>query len=109
MVSVSVVLLEVSSLAAGALAQSFQERVKVELVRVEVLATDRDGHPVTNLRPSAIRVRIDGKPVAIEGFEAPGVALRELPVAQTLQTPAPNNATVTATPAPAATTHAHQP
>jgi len=42
--------------AAGALAQSFQERVNVELVRVELLATDRQG-AVWLVRSGRVRLK----------------------------------------------------
>jgi hypothetical protein len=46
-------------------AQGFRERVDVELVRVEMLATDGQGQPVKGLRPDEVQVRVadfSGKP-----------------------------------------------
>ncbi len=76
-------------MAAGALAQSFQERVRVELVRVELLATDRQGRPVVGLSPAEIQIRVDGKAVPIESFEAPTPSLPEIPVAGAPPVPPP--------------------
>jgi len=52
-------------------AQSFREKVAVEFVRIEVLATDRQGRPIRDLRPEEIRLSVDGHPAGIEGLEAP--------------------------------------
>jgi VWFA-related protein len=76
-----------SSLAVGALALAaaapmqtqtaeappalFGERVDVEVVNVDVVVTDRDGHRVTDLERDEFELRIDGRPVAIEYFAAP--------------------------------------
>jgi hypothetical protein len=63
-----------------AAAQTFRERVNVELDRVELLATDGRGRFVAGLRPSEIRVTVDGRPVSVESFEAPSL-LPDLPTA----------------------------
>jgi VWFA-related protein len=85
-------------------AQGFRERVDVELVRVELLARDGRGQFLTDLRPSEIRVTVDGKPVAIESFEAPTL-LPVIPSAPPRpETPplAASGAVAAASPAPAA-------
>jgi VWFA-related protein len=79
-------------------AQTFRERVDVELVRVELLAMDGHGRSVANLRPSEIRVTVDGTPVSFESFEAPSL-LPDLPTAP--PRPAPTLETAAAVPAPA--------
>lgn len=68
--------------AASVVAQTFRERVEVELVRVELLATDGKGHAVTRLRPTEVHVKVDGRPVTIESLEAPVPSLPELPAAR---------------------------
>jgi len=83
--------------AAGALAQSFQERVHVELVRVELLATDRQGRAFTGLRPTEIQIKVDGREVKIESFEVPSTPLPDLPTALPRPTAAAATAS-TATP-----------
>ena len=50
----------------------FGERVDVEVVNVDVVVTDRAGNRVTDLGRDDFELRIDGKPVAIEYFAAPG-------------------------------------
>jgi VWFA-related protein len=81
-------------------AQGFRERVDVELVRVELLARDARGRFFTDLRPSEIRITVDGKPVAIESFEAP-VLLPEIPSAPPRREPPPPAVSAAAAPAPA--------
>ncbi|HKF45510.1 MAG TPA: VWA domain-containing protein [Thermoanaerobaculia bacterium] len=56
---------------ANVAAQGFRERVDVEIVRLEVLATDSQGHPVRDLKAGDLRATVDGKPVSIDGFETP--------------------------------------
>jgi VWFA-related protein len=63
-------------------AQTFREQVNVELVRVEILATDANGRPVRGLRASQLRVKVDGRTVSIDSFESP--PLPDLPTAQPL-------------------------
>ena len=67
--------------------QSFRERVDVELVRVEVLAVDSGGRPVRGLNAAQFHLRVDGRAVPMEGFEAPPLA--PLPVAQAAPAPVP--------------------
>jgi VWFA-related protein len=86
--------------AAGALAQSFQERVRVELVRVELLATDRQGRPLISLSPAEIQVKVDGKPVPIESFEAPTPSLPEIPAAAAPPAPLPSAPRLGVSPTP---------
>ena len=54
--------------------QGFREDVRVELVRVDVIATDGAGRAIADLRASEVHVRVDGKPAGIESFERLGVA-----------------------------------
>src|SRR5438445_5597984 len=75
--------------AASTLAQSFQERVHVELVRVELLATDRQGRPLISLSPAEIQIKVDGKSVPIESFEAPTPLLPDTPAADAPPAPPP--------------------
>ncbi|MGH9365318.1 MAG: hypothetical protein ACRD1B_08670, partial [Thermoanaerobaculia bacterium] len=53
-------------------AQTFRDRVEVELIRVDLLATDSQGRPVKSLLPTDVQIKVDGRPVKIESFEAPG-------------------------------------
>jgi VWFA-related protein len=50
-------------------AQTFRERVDVDLVRVELLALDAKGQPVRGLNQSDFTVLVDGRPVKAESFE----------------------------------------
>lgn len=56
--------------AAALPAQSFRERVKVDLVTVDLEATDKHGQPIRDLRTSELTLRIDGKVVPIEALES---------------------------------------
>jgi VWFA-related protein len=58
-------------LAAALCAQSFRERVDVDLVRVELLALDSKGRPVAGLKAGDFTIRVDGRPVRAESFEEP--------------------------------------
>jgi len=53
--------------------QGFREHVDVDIVRVDLLATDQRGEPVGDLRNSEIKIKVDGRPVRIESFEAPSL------------------------------------
>ena len=64
-------LLVVLVFAALAAAQSFRETARVELVRIELLALDGQGRPISGLTRANVSVRVDGKPAAVEGVEAP--------------------------------------
>ncbi|MEZ5333127.1 MAG: VWA domain-containing protein [Thermoanaerobaculia bacterium] len=66
--------LQGSSPAAGQERGGFGENVEVELVSVDVLATDRDGRPVTDLTAADFRLFDDGEPVPIGHFSAPAGA-----------------------------------
>lgn len=46
----------------------FAERIAVELVNVDVWVSDREGDPVTGLRPNDFEVSHDGQPVSISYF-----------------------------------------
>ena len=41
-------------------------QVGVDVVRIDATVTDRNGRPVTDLRPEDFRLEIDGKPVLVE-------------------------------------------
>jgi VWFA-related protein len=91
-------------------AQTFRERVAVEFVRVELIATDGQGRPAAGLRPTEIQIKVDGRPVPIESFEAPAPpgspsrpapTLPELPFSPPTPRPAQSHA-------PAAPQAAHQ-
>ncbi len=60
-------------------AQSFREKVSVELVRVELLATDSSRRPLPDLGKSEIRILVDGRVVPVEGFEPPVPGLPAIP------------------------------
>jgi VWFA-related protein len=86
--------------AAFAAAQSFRESVRVEIVRIDLLALDSSGRPRPDLLRADVQVRVDGKAVPIEGFEAPVFAASKEP-----GPPPPEPPTVpspAASPAPAA-------
>lgn len=51
-----------------------QETVDVQLVVVDVFATDQQGHPVTDLSREDFRVEEDGSAVDISQFSGPGTA-----------------------------------
>jgi VWFA-related protein len=48
--------------------ETFYESVDVDVVNVEVVATGRSGHPVTNLTQDDFELYEDGRPVAITNF-----------------------------------------
>jgi VWFA-related protein len=79
--------------------QGFRERVDVEIVRVDLLATDRQGKPVGDLRNSEIQIKVDGRPVRIESFEAP--SLPETHAATALPVPAEPASPLSQAPTPA--------
>jgi VWFA-related protein len=68
------------ALSALLFAQTFEEKVRVELVRIEVLATDAQSRPIRDLRPDEVRVRVDGRSTTIEGLEAPQSAQASSPL-----------------------------
>jgi VWFA-related protein len=53
-------------------AQTFQERVRVDVVAVDVIAVDASGQPVANLRKEELALRIDGTPVEIDSLQSSG-------------------------------------
>jgi len=57
-----------SASAAEAADETFYESVDVDVVNVEVVATDRRGHPVAGLAKDDFELYEDGKPVAITNF-----------------------------------------
>src|SRR4051812_49886180 len=46
-----------------------QERITVERIIVDTRVTDDRGNPITGLKASDFRVRIDGKPAMVESSE----------------------------------------
>jgi VWFA-related protein len=56
--------------AAGAAEETFYESVDVDVVNVEVVATDRAGRPVAGLAKEEFELYEDGKPVAVTNFFA---------------------------------------
>ena len=62
-----------------AAAQTFREKVAVELIRVELLATDGEGRTVPGLTASEIRISVDGRDTRVEGFEPAVAPLPEMP------------------------------
>ncbi|HEY0781071.1 MAG TPA: hypothetical protein VGE98_01345, partial [Thermoanaerobaculia bacterium] len=46
----------------------FGEQIDVRVVNLEVVVTDKDGNRVSGLKPSDLRLSIDGKPAPIEFF-----------------------------------------
>jgi|GEM_PF-475646 len=65
-------------LLAGAGLESFRDSLRVDLVEVEAVVTDRRGHPVTDLGPDDFELLEDGRPVEIRHFAslAPEVEAR---------------------------------
>src|SRR4029079_8506318 len=78
-----------------------QEQITVERVIVDARVTDADGNPITGLKPSDFRVKIDGKPAKVEAADwiADTEAQREID----------ETAGVPAAPAPAPTPSNPQP
>ncbi len=58
-------------------AGSFAEFLDVQLVNVEVFATDREGRPVLDLAAHEFTVYEDGEPVEVTNFVPPGAAEAE--------------------------------
>lgn len=58
--------------AALASAQGFRESVRVGLVTVRLDVRGRDGRPLQDLKASEVKLRVDGKDVAIEGLDRAG-------------------------------------
>jgi len=48
----------------------FRENVNVRVMDIDVIVTDREGHPVPGLSRDDFRIRVDRKPVDIEYFAA---------------------------------------
>lgn len=71
--------LPVDAQPADAPASSFAETLDVEVVELEVHATDESGRAVTGLGPADFTVRVDGREVEVTGFYAAGepVAVEE--------------------------------
>lgn len=64
----------------GELPGIFGETIQVRVVNLEVVVTDRQGNPVTGLKPADFRLLVDGKPRPIEYFtEIVGGHAEELP------------------------------
>lgn len=64
-------LLTVSTIA---VAQAVREKVRVGLVSVILDARTKDGHAIVDLQASDLTLLVDGKPTAIEGLDAFGLA-----------------------------------
>lgn len=47
-----------------------QERFRVDFVRLDLLVLDRDGNPVTDLRPDELVIKENGKTIQLELFES---------------------------------------
>ena len=60
---------------------AFSEQVEVNVVNLEVFATDRNGQPVTDLKPEDFTVLEDGRPVPVTNFFVAEKELREGPAA----------------------------
>jgi VWFA-related protein len=60
-------------------AQTFRERVDVDLVRVEVLAVDGKGRPVHGLKAGDFTLRVDDRPIKVENFEEARAAASPMP------------------------------
>lgn len=54
---------------AFAAAQSFRENVRIGLVSIRLDVKGRDGHPVADLQASDVKLKVDGKEVAVEGLD----------------------------------------
>src|SRR5437762_1192142 len=68
-----------------------QEQITVERVIVDARVTDSLGNPITGLKPSDFKVRIDGKPAAVESADwiADTAAQREIDETSGGQAPSP--------------------
>ena len=76
---------------------SFREEARVERVIVDAYVTDRYGDPIPDLKPEDFRVRVDGKPVALESAEWVPADLPELPIGTALDA-APASGPITLAP-----------
>lgn len=63
--------------------EPFLESIEVSVVNVEVVVTDRDGHPVHGLTRGDFVVREDGKPVELSNFYAVEGGRRAVPEDET--------------------------
>lgn len=52
----------------------FSEQIRVEVVEVEVMVSDRDGAPIRGLERDDFEVRVDGEPAEITNFYVVGAA-----------------------------------
>jgi VWFA-related protein len=84
----------------GASAQIVREHVSVEVVTLTVTARDSAGRPIRDLRTGDLKLRVDGKPVAIDtlALEAGRPAAAAAATGAPALTPAPGE---TLSPAPA--------
>lgn len=67
---------------APAVPADLEEKVTVRLAEVQLLVTDRDGNPITDLKPSEVEVREEGKTRKIaylEPFSTQGSLAKSLP------------------------------
>ena len=51
-------------------AGGFRESVNVRVMDIDVIVTDREGHPIADLSREDFRIRVDKKPVDVEYFAA---------------------------------------
>jgi VWFA-related protein len=79
--------LGVAALASG---QGFRESIRIGLVTVRLDVRGRDGRPLQDLKTSEVKLRVDGKEVAIEGLDRIGAAASPAgPAPQAAPSPAP--------------------
>src|SRR5262245_38853290 len=71
---------------------SFGETMEVNVVNVDVYATDKSGNRVTDLRKGDFQVFEDGKPVEITNFETAAAGRPAAGKAETPPAPAPSTA-----------------
>jgi VWFA-related protein len=79
----------VLGVAALASAQGFRESVRIGLISVRLDVRGRDGRSLQDLKASEVKLRVDGKDVAIEGLDRVDAASPARPVPQAAQPPAP--------------------
>jgi VWFA-related protein len=80
----------VLGVAALASAQGVRESVRVGLVTLRLDVRGRDGRPLQELKASEVKLRVDGKEVAIEGLDPVGAAASPAgPFPQAAPSPAP--------------------
>jgi VWFA-related protein len=87
--------------AAALLAQGVRESVQVGLVSVRVDVRDKDGKAIPDLTAADVKLKVDGKEVAIEGLDRIGpVAATTVVKTPEAPTAAPTLSTIPVSPAP---------